>query len=101
MVVCCLEYEQIFNSYIRLYFPMALVKPCYILLLPATQALFPRLLKELPKSRFPVSDAWFMFLCLVWLLQLSAVVGVIPSPSLPRRCGSWLGNPEVLGSTWK
>lgn len=58
MVVCCLEYEQIFNSYSRLDFPMAVVKPCYILLLPVTQTSFTRLFKELPKSRFPVSGAW-------------------------------------------
>lgn len=38
MAVCCLEYEQIFSSCIRLYFPMAAVKTCYVLLLPEANA---------------------------------------------------------------
>lgn len=101
MVVCCLEYEQIFSSYIRLYFPMAVVKTCYILLLPVAN---PYLWHKHYSHSYLRNCQNLIFWCrmlgfvfLVSLLQHRAVVGVIPNPSLPRRCGSCQGKSELLG----
>lgn len=89
---------------------MAVAKTCYILLLPVANPTCSkpylwhkhyshRCLRNCQNNVFWCWMLGFMFL--VSLLQHRAVVGVIPNPSLPRRCGSCQGKSELLGSTWK